>query len=105
MSANPHQIALDPAAQAFEEAPSEPALVITAEAVVLRDEGESYAAKLRVAGVPTTADRYGGTIHDFVMLYALHDTVTSRAAIAQAVRTLRASLRGEGLGSPGIPSP
>lgn len=70
-----------------------PALVITAEADVLRDEGEAYAGKLRAAGVPVTAVRYGGIVHDFVMLNTLHDTEAAKAAVAQAVATLRAALR------------
>jgi acetyl esterase len=70
-----------------------PALVITAEADVLRDEGEAYAAKLRAAGVPTTAVRYEGIVHDFVMLNALHDTRAATAAIAQATAVLAAALK------------
>lgn len=66
-----------------------PALVITAEADVLRDEGEAYANKLRSAGVPVTAVRYQGIIHDFVMLNALRDTHAAEAAINQAVAALR----------------
>ncbi|MFE9625112.1 alpha/beta hydrolase [Streptomyces sp. NPDC006527] len=66
-----------------------PALVITAEADVLRDEGEAYANKLRTAGVPVTAVRYQGVIHDFVMLNALRETHAADAAINQAVATLR----------------
>ncbi|WP_426569983.1 alpha/beta hydrolase [Streptomyces canus] len=66
-----------------------PALVITAEADVLRDEGEAYANKLRTAGVPVTAIRYQGVIHDFVMLNALRETHAADAAINQAVATLR----------------
>jgi len=69
-----------------------PALVITGEADVLRDEGEAYAAKLRAAGVPVTAVRYQGIIHDFVMLNALRDTHAANAAIAQAIATLRTAL-------------
>ncbi|MGA5506984.1 alpha/beta hydrolase [Streptomyces umbrinus] len=65
-----------------------PALVVTAEADVLRDEGEAYAAKLRAAGVPVTAVRYQGVIHDFVMLNALRETHAAQAAITQAVAFL-----------------
>ncbi|MDC2954479.1 alpha/beta hydrolase [Streptomyces gilvifuscus] len=69
-----------------------PALVITGEADVLRDEGEAYANKLRQAGVPVTAVRYQGIIHDFVMLNALRETHAAEAAINQAVATLRTAL-------------
>ncbi len=69
-----------------------PALVITAEADVLRDEGEAYASKLREAGVAVTAVRYQGIIHDFVMLNALRDTHAARAAISQASGFLRSAL-------------
>ncbi|HUQ60002.1 alpha/beta hydrolase [Lentzea sp.] len=68
------------------------ALVITAEADVLRDEGEAYADKLREAGVPVTAVRYAGAIHDFVMLNALRGTHAAEAAINQATAFLRKAL-------------
>ncbi|TKS99116.1 alpha/beta hydrolase [Streptomyces lasalocidi] len=69
-----------------------PALVVTGEADVLRDEGEAYANKLRQAGVPVTAVRYQGVIHDFVMLNALRETHAADAAITQAVTVLRGAL-------------
>jgi len=72
-----------------------PALVITAEADVLRDEGEAYANKLREAGVPVTAVRYQGIIHDFVMLNALRETHAAEAAITQAVTALRTAFGAE----------
>jgi len=69
-----------------------PALVITGEADVLRDEGEAYARKLRTAGVPVTAVRYQGIIHDFVMLNALRETRAAEAAIKQAISFLSDAL-------------
>ncbi|MFG2821133.1 alpha/beta hydrolase [Kitasatospora sp. NPDC048365] len=69
-----------------------PALVVTAEADVARDEGEEYAARLRAAGVPTAAVRFLGTVHDFVSLNALRDSPPSRAAVRQGCAFLRAHL-------------
>lgn len=70
-----------------------PALVITGEFDVLRDEGEAYAHKLNQAGVPVTAVRYSGTIHDFVMLNAITNTPAARSAIALAQHHLQISFR------------
>jgi acetyl esterase len=69
-----------------------PALVITDEADVLRDEGEAYGRKLRQAGVDVTAVRYEGVCHDFMMLNALAETNANRDATAQTARALTAAL-------------
>ncbi|QNS02199.1 alpha/beta hydrolase [Streptomyces xanthii] len=69
-----------------------PALVITAEADVLRDEGEAYAAKLRAAGVSVAALRVQGVIHDFVMLNALRETQGAELALCVATDVLRKAL-------------
>jgi acetyl esterase/lipase len=63
-----------------------PALVITGEADVLRDEGEAYAELLREAGNEVEATRYAAIIHDFMMLDATRDTQAAKAATAQAIR-------------------
>jgi acetyl esterase len=72
-----------------------PAMIINGEADVLRDEGEEYAAKLRSAGVPVTAVRYQGIIHDFVMVNAMRDTHAAKAATAQGGEFLRDALHGK----------
>ncbi|MFB7345574.1 alpha/beta hydrolase [Streptomyces hydrogenans] len=69
-----------------------PALVVTSEADVVRDEGEAYATKLRAAGVPVVSMRYHGTIHDFMVLDPLRDTDSARAALVQALDTVHVAL-------------
>jgi len=69
-----------------------PAFLLVDEADVLRDEGEAYAAKLRAAGVPVTAVRYDGTVHDFMLLNSLSRTRATRAAVEQATAFLRWAL-------------
>ena len=56
-------------------------MILNGEADVLREEGECYARKLRLAGVDVTALRFQGIIHDFVMLNALDSTNGCRAAM------------------------
>ncbi|PHS10386.1 MAG: hypothetical protein COA88_02785 [Kordia sp.] len=66
-----------------------PALVITAEYDVLRNQGEAYAKKMKAAGVVVKTTRYMGTIHDFVMLNYLADTEISKKAIDEATNAIR----------------
>jgi acetyl esterase len=57
-----------------------PAIVITAEADPLRDEGEAYAARLAASGVEVETVRYDGLVHGFFSLTEVYDA----AADAQA---------------------
>lgn len=57
------------------------AMILNGEADVLRDEGKSYANKLRKACNNITAIQFQGIIHDFVMLNSLDQTNACRAAM------------------------
>ncbi|HET6731264.1 alpha/beta hydrolase [Mycobacterium sp.] len=65
------------------------AFVVVDENDVLRDEGEAYARKLIAAGVRTTAVRYNGILHDFMMLNPVRGSAASTAAVEQAIHILR----------------
>jgi acetyl esterase len=64
-----------------------PAVVVTAELDVLRDEGERYAARLLDAGVPAVCARYKGMVHNFPRKLALFDAAP--AALGQIAAALR----------------
>ncbi len=66
-----------------------PALIMTNEHDVVRDEGEAYAHKLMAAGVPVRATRSLGAIHDLALLNPIAGTPPARAALAQVSDTLR----------------
>ncbi len=65
-----------------------PALIITDENDVLRDEGEAYARKLDEAGVKVSNVRINMTIHDFLMLNALHHSKAVKSAFALLCKVL-----------------
>ena len=63
--------------------------VLVDENDILRDQGEAYAVKLRDADVPTACVRFNGTMHDFMMLNALRETESTRAAMDLAAAAFR----------------
>ncbi len=69
-----------------------PALIITAENDVLRDEGEEYARKLDEAGVDVISVRINNTHHDFMMLNALFESLPVNAAFHLVCSVLNCKL-------------
>ncbi|HEU4423851.1 MAG TPA: alpha/beta hydrolase [Pilimelia sp.] len=63
-----------------------PAVIVTAELDILRDEGERYAARLLRADVPVVSVRHQGMIHNFPRKLALFDAAhVALAQVAAAV--------------------
>ncbi|HVM30879.1 MAG TPA: alpha/beta hydrolase [Candidatus Limnocylindrales bacterium] len=72
-----------------------PALVITAEYDLLRDEGELYARRLAEAGVPTRLRRFEGHVHGFIGDPRLDDS----AVALDEIRRFLAEEVGQATGS------
>ncbi|MGH8329304.1 MAG: alpha/beta hydrolase [Pseudomonas fluorescens] len=70
-----------------------PALIITSEFDVLRDEGRAYATRLKEAGVPVLHKEYPGMLHGFINYPAAHDD--AKQALFFCAQTLQAQFRGE----------
>ena len=70
-----------------------PALIISAECDMLRDEGEAYARKLTEAGVRVTATRALGALHGFTVNNALAESGATRAALAQVCNMLKEAFK------------
>ena len=81
-------------AASFEGLP--PALVLTAEFDPLRDEGESYAARLEAANVACRLKRYDGMIHGFVGMGAV--LAQGPEALREAALAVRDALGADGAG-------
>jgi acetyl esterase len=64
-----------------------PALIITGECDVLRDEAEAYASALKAAGVDVTLRRYPGMPHGFFAMGAYVDQ--ARLAVEETCATLK----------------
>lgn len=66
-----------------------PALVITCEYDVLRDEGEAYGEAMRAAGNDVTISRYAGVPHGFLSMMPL--CAESNRAMKQGAAAMRAA--------------
>ena len=70
-----------------------PAIILTAEYDVLRDEGEAYAARLAEAKVPTDLQRYNGQTHGFFTLLMLPGSELGFQQVVKGIKARIAQIR------------
>ena len=66
-----------------------PAVILTAEHDVLRDEAEAYSSRLQEANVPVDLQRYAGQMHGFFTLLMFH---SSELGFQQVVKAIKACI-------------
>ncbi len=71
-----------------------PALVVTAEFDPQRDEGETYARRLREDGVPVALERVPGMIHGFMQMRELAARTALIERLARAIRAVESDTGG-----------
>jgi acetyl esterase len=71
-----------------------PAVILTAECDVLRDDGDLYSHRLAEAGVAVTAMRFLGTIHNFYVIDDLQRSGPAMCALRFVGDALREALHG-----------
>lgn len=79
-----------------------PAYLITAEYDPLRDEGETFANRLREAGNDVVHQRYAGMVHGFFRMAGALDQ--GKAAVAEAARRLRSVFANHSQAQTGVQS-
>lgn len=70
-----------------------PAIILTAEYDVLRDEGEAYAARLAEAKIPTDLQRYSGQTHGFFTLLMLPGSELGFQQVVKGIKARIAQIR------------
>jgi acetyl esterase len=64
-----------------------PAIILTGEYDPLRDQGETYAARLRLSGIPVVGVRYTGAVHGFLSFAGTRIATSSLSMMSSSLKS------------------
>lgn len=64
-----------------------PAVILTGEYDPLRDQGETYAARLRMSGIPVVGVRYTGAIHGFLSFTGTQIAASALSMVGSSLKS------------------